>query len=292
MTDTPPPAPLPGANGSEGADPRAGHFAPPGGSSGAPGYGSPTPAAATPAPSYGVPAAVPVPAYGAPGPYAPAIGVLPTVPGVLPTVPGVLATAAAVLAWAYVGLRAITALSAWAGLGTWTEAAEQGLSYTEAGWVAYDGVALLLVPLVVASYVVGVLWLYRSRVFAETWAPAARQERGRVWVWLGWVVPVVSLWFPYQVVRDVRRATVNGLLREGLGLWWACWLLAVFLDRIGSRLLGGVLGTDPLDVGAVAAFPVVETIAAAVTAVGGYLWVAFIREITAAQRARVAAPAA
>lgn len=203
--------------------------------------------------------------------------------------PGGVAVAAIVLTWVYVGFRAVTALSAWAGVETWTAAAERGVTYAAAGWVAYDGLVLLLVPFNVAAYVVGVVWLYRSRTFAEAYVPAARHERGRVWTWLGWGVPVVSLWFPYQVVRDVRRATVEGLLRGGLGAWWASWLVAIACDRLSSRLLGGTLGRDPLNADVVAAFPVVETIAAVATAVGGYLWMTYIREITAAQRARVVA---
>jgi hypothetical protein len=62
-----------------------------------------------------------------------------------------------------------------------------------------------------------------------------------VWVWLGWVIPVVSLWFPYQVVRDILRATcgaVRGVSvpRNLLGPWWTSWLLLAWAMQIGDRL--------------------------------------------------------
>ncbi len=59
-----------------------------------------------------------------------------------------------------------------------------------------------------AAAVVTCLWLWQSRVLAEAVSPGRGHARSRVWVWLGWIVPVVAFWFPYQVVRDVRAATV------------------------------------------------------------------------------------
>lgn len=77
-----------------------------------------------------------------------------------------------------------------------------------------------------AAFLVVCAWLHACRRFAETAAPAAQFAHGPVWTWLGWWVPVVFLWFPYQVVRDIRDAVVpTGERRAGLGLWWACWLM-------------------------------------------------------------------
>jgi hypothetical protein len=77
-----------------------------------------------------------------------------------------------------------------------------------------------------AAYLAACSWLQASRRFAEAANPAARFAHGVGWTWLGWWVPVVFLWFPYQGVRDVRNAVLpDGERRTGLGWWWACWLL-------------------------------------------------------------------
>jgi hypothetical protein len=40
------------------------------------------------------------------------------------------------------------------------------------------------------------------------------------------VTPVVNLWFPLQLLRDVVRASIPGTRTAvRLGIWWTCWLL-------------------------------------------------------------------
>ena len=38
------------------------------------------------------------------------------------------------------------------------------------------------------------------------WSRGSEHARRSGWAWGGWVTPVVALWFPFQVVRDVRQA--------------------------------------------------------------------------------------
>nr|BFF17814.1 hypothetical protein GCM10025730_13350 [Promicromonospora thailandica] len=91
-------------------------------------------------------------------------------------------------------------------------AAAAGDGALASAFTGYDAVGLLLVPVQIAAYVVACLWLSTSRATAEALDPRYVHARGRVWAWLGWWVPVVSFWFPYQVVRDVRRATTTRLI--------------------------------------------------------------------------------
>ncbi|WP_318842915.1 DUF4328 domain-containing protein [Myceligenerans pegani] len=127
----------------------------------------------------------------------------------------------------------------------------------------------LEVLIIVTTYVVSCLWLHRSRVVAEAMTAEDVHDRGRIWAWLGWVVPVVALWFPYQVVRDVRVA--SGAFRPaGLGVWWACWLCmgVTFYDS-----------TDPQI--AITS----GTLTAALAVPGCALWIGIIRGISTEQRA-------
>ncbi len=123
----------------------------------------------------------------------------------------------------------------------------------------YDAVGLLLLPVQLAAAIVTCLWLWQSRVLAEAVSPAHGHARSRVWVWLGWIVPVVALWFPYQVVRDVRAATVVAP-RRGLGWRWAGWLLWSVATNVTTQLTtlssAGAAGTFAL-------LPVAETVGTA-----------------------------
>ncbi|MDP9094771.1 MAG: DUF4328 domain-containing protein [Actinomycetota bacterium] len=47
-------------------------------------------------------------------------------------------------------------------------------------------------------------------------------RRATVWAWLGFIVPVVSFWFPYQVAAD---CTPHGdPARRLVAWWWALWI--------------------------------------------------------------------
>ncbi len=109
-------------------------------------------------------------------------------------------------------------------------------------WVnSWSGQLLLI------AAVLTIIWLNLVRRNTEALSPKAFHERSAVWVTLGWVVPIVNLWFPFQVVRDiqhglhpnpsVRRApAVAGHLA---GYWWFLSLAAFFapVDRApGVRL--------------------------------------------------------
>lgn len=120
-----------------------------------------------------------------------------------------------------------------------------------------------------AAYIATCSWLQAGRKFAEAANPTARFAHGRVWTWLGWCVPVVSLWMPYRVVRDLRAAVVpDGERRVSLGLWWFFWLLA------GLRLVAPSSGEAEVAVRSIAV--VALTLAFA-------HWIRMVREITRAQ---------
>lgn len=119
------------------------------------------------------------------------------------------------------------------------------------------------------AYLATGFWLQASRRFAEAANPTARFAHGRAWTWLGWWVPIVFLWVPYRVVRDIRAAVVpDGDRRVSLGLWWTFWLLA------GLRLVSSSSADAEIAVRSVA---VVALIVAFVH------WIRMIREITRAQ---------
>ncbi|WP_020544057.1 DUF4328 domain-containing protein [Nonomuraea coxensis] len=87
--------------------------------------------------------------------------------------------------------------------------------------------------------VVGFLvWLFRVRANAEILAPDGHR-RSRPWLILGWIVPIVSLWFPKQIVDDIWDASVRSWTpRKGLlHAWWAAWLIGAWVSNVAARVL-------------------------------------------------------
>ncbi len=73
-------------------------------------------------------------------------------------------------------------------------------------------------------------WLFRAAKLARNAQLPAKRDP--VWAFLGFFVPVVSLWFPYQVARDTLAP--NDPRRRIAGLWWTWYLIAT----IGAGAVG------------------------------------------------------
>lgn len=196
--------------------------------------------------------------------YPPARRRLPSKP--LPEPPAGLAVGAIVAACCvlFVELAELAILLVTGGRGETAAGIEIGMG------IRFDpnsGTVTLLFGL--AAYVAACVWLHASRRFAEAANPTARFAHGRAWTWLGWWVPVVSLWVPYGVVRDIRRAVVPGGGRGVvLGLWWSFWLLS------GLRLFASSSADAEV---------VVRSVAVVALAIAFACWIRIVRETTRAQ---------
>ncbi len=182
----------------------------------------------------------------------------------LPEPPGGLAVAVVVVACCllFVELVELAILFVTASRGEAGGAFGAGAGFDPNG-VALTGLFLLATYLVVCS------WLQAGRKFAEAANPAATFTHGPAWTWLGWWVPVVFLWFPHNVVRDLRNAVVpDGERRVGLGWWWALWLLS------GVRIYTPASGDVEV---------ITRSVAAIAMLFAFVQWVRIVREITRAQ---------
>jgi hypothetical protein len=76
------------------------------------------------------------------------------------------------------------------------------------------------VPLVAVA-ITFMMWLRRAAAFARrAGLPPARDP---MWAVLGFFVPIVNFWFPYQVARDLFPPGHPG--RRLVGRWWASWIV-------------------------------------------------------------------
>ena len=198
-------------------------------------------------------------------------------PGFYPPPPqparGLMVAAIAIAAF-FTVIQVIEAGLAWPAQQSYLNAADNGTRSYDV-WTPYDVVAIPQIPLLIAAYVVTCLWLYKVRTNHEALFPGVHQARGKGWVWGGWVCPVVSLWFPFQIVRDVSRDPRTFKGSAVIGWWWALWLITQVTDQIGPALVRG----PDIEKGAVSALGTVETIDASILVGAFVLWVLTVRRI-------------
>ncbi|WP_246444845.1 DUF4328 domain-containing protein [Thermomonospora cellulosilytica] len=99
-------------------------------------------------------------------------------------------------------------------------------------------ITVVQVAVMLVTAVLFCLWLMRARTNAEH-IMHLPQRFGRPWVVFGWVIPIVNLWIPKQVVDDVWQASTgqaDGRRSRWVLAWWACWLVYVIGDRIVANL--------------------------------------------------------
>lgn len=105
---------------------------------------------------------------------------------------------------------------------------------------ASSGLTLLTGPLFAS-------WLFRACRNLQLYGLRLRRAPG--WAWGAWFVPVISLWWPKQVVDDAVRGSrsdvpagldVRALPRSGfVTAGWSCWLLSGVLSS--AAVLSGLL---------------------------------------------------
>lgn len=88
------------------------------------------------------------------------------------------------------------------------------------------GVAILV--LLVPTAICWMIWQYR---LARSARPG-ELRRAAGWHAWGYVVPIVSLWFPFQNMTDLVRRRFPDRSGTVVGWWWALLLVGGFCDRL------------------------------------------------------------
>jgi hypothetical protein len=197
-----------------------------------------------------------------------------------------LGVAVIALASVWTAVQVLELLFAPLGAEALRRAGEAGVGGFDSEFTGYDAAGILSLLVQVAAYIVTCLWLYRSRSTAFAASPGYLHERSKVWAWLGWWVPVVSFWFPYQVVRDIRRATASGPV-SSIGGWWAAWLVFLIGSNVASRMTTSTTAEQTLV--AADALVLVEVVSTVAMIVALPLWIRIVRDITRFQVERIAA---
>lgn len=133
--------------------------------------------------------------------------------------------------------------------------------------------------LMLAAWISGGVWLLGIRRVSAAVAPGYPHRRSEVWAFLGWVVPIVSLWFPLQMIADAL-SSLGGRSKLLLPVWWASWLVAMIGGNAAGRMGGDLMTADQ-----VGAWVTGIGIAALLVVLALPPWVLVVRRLTAAAAA-------
>ena len=143
---------------------------------------------------------------------------------------------------------------------------------------AYDAMTVIIPITMISSWVITSLWIKKLHITATATNPTAMRLK-RPWVFWSWIVPVVSLWFPKNIIEDLLKAEGSDEAKSLIGkdtlTWWLTWVGFALVNNIGI-----VSAFDAAD-GYVPIRPELE-LAGACLLTGAYLvWIRIVKTLDA-----------
>ena len=143
---------------------------------------------------------------------------------------------------------------------------------------AYDAMTVIIPITMISSWVITSLWLKKLHIAATANNPTAMRLK-RPWVFWSWIVPVVSLWFPKNIIEDLLKSEGSDEAKSLIGkdtlTWWLTWVGFALVNNIGI-----VSAFDAAD-GYVPIRPELE-LAGACLLTGAYLvWIRIVKTLDA-----------
>jgi len=89
----------------------------------------------------------------------------------------------------------------------------------------YDGLSILVPFSMAAAWIVTAKWM--SLLYDESSERSPGSIRlTRKWAWWSWLAPVVTLWYPFMIIKDLLTERAIDIRSGGIraGLWWSTWL--------------------------------------------------------------------
>lgn len=137
--------------------------------------------------------------------------------------------------------------------------------------------------------VVALLWIRQASLNAR--ALGAEDMRFTPNWSVGWyLIPIMNLWKPYQVMIEIMRASGEPVGDEPdqstgmVTLWWVVWLVVIALNRVSASMAQGARDLEDFRIASLAAIAV--DVAAVVLC---FAFMDVVREIARRQSARAAA---
>lgn len=111
---------------------------------------------------------------------------------------GGLMSAVVAVAVAWTGIQWLRVITASSAVQTYQPYQDSAIGRSAAAATiitGYDLAGLVSVFVSIGAFILTGIWLARARRNADRIAPA-EQRHTKIWVWLGWVIPIVSLLVP------------------------------------------------------------------------------------------------
>jgi hypothetical protein len=141
---------------------------------------------------------------------------------------------------------------------------------------AYDAMTVIIPITMISSWVITSRWLNGLHLAATNTDPTAMRLK-RPWVFWSWIVPVVSLWFPKNLIEDLLKADggtdAKAMVGKDTLTWWLTWIGFALVNNVGI-----VSAFNPPD-GYVPIRPELE-LAGACLLTGAYLvWIRIVKTL-------------
>jgi len=183
-----------------------------------------------------------------------------------------LATAALVAGGLVLLLDLASAVASFPAADALSDAIDRG-SPTDEVVTMYGLLGLPMMPVLLLAWVLTALWLGQARTNVANIRPGFHFRRSPAWDWLGWLVPIVSLWFPLQVVGDVSKGSSPAMKEyRFLGAWWAAWLVSLVAGQASDRVATG--GGSSVEL-----LPLIASIGAVASVAAFALWVKIVMSV-------------
>lgn len=106
-------------------------------------------------------------------------------------------------------------------------------------------VSIITFGIYILCYVFFILWFRRAYYNLHQVVKYLEYSEG--WAAGAWFVPIINLFRPYQIMRELYIETENYIAKiksdynkklnvTFVGIWWALWVIASILERIGMQL--------------------------------------------------------
>lgn len=160
------------------------------------------------------------------------------------------------LIWAVLAVELISLISGYMQYNLLQNAA-QGLEVSTESVTANDlreqTIAIIYLIVYLTSAITFIRWFRRAYFNLHTHVSYLSHQEG--WAAGGWFVPIVRLYRPFQIMKELYEETKGVLVKNGvhppeqfttsaLGWWWALWLITNVLGQFVFRY---TLRTETLD---------------------------------------------
>ena len=141
----------------------------------------------------------------------------------------------------------------------------------------YDSLASLVPIAMIAAWIFTTRWLFELYKVAKDTDPVAMRLK-RPWIFWGWIVPVVSLWFPKLIIEDLLKFRNSEQSNELVGretlTWWLTWVGFALVNNVG------IVSAFSAPEGYIPIRPELEIAGACILTASYFVWVRIVKALS------------